>query len=168
VDLGVGDEKDDGLTVIVTIALMPNGQRLIVNVVSGHWQAPEILARLRETHRVYGSEILVESNAAQKYIVDLTRGDIPVHGLHTSARNKFSEQWGVESLAVELRNMLWIMPSGTDGQTVAEEGVALWSECLHYDPNTHTGDRLMALWLARECARRWSGSKGSKLDTQRR
>jgi hypothetical protein len=78
------------------------------------------------------------------------------------------EQWGVESLAVELRNMLWIMPSGTDGQTVAEEGVALWSECLHYDPNTHTGDRLMALWLARECARRWSGSKGSKLDTQRR
>lgn len=168
VDLGVGDEKNDGLTVIVTIALLPNGQRLVVNVVSGHWQAPEILARLRETHRIYGSEILVESNAAQKYIVDLTKGDIPVHGLHTSAKNKFSEQWGVESLAVEMRNMLWVMPSGSDGQTVPEEGIALWSECLHYDPNTHTGDRLMALWLSRECARKWAGGKSARLDTQRR
>lgn len=166
-DLGVGGKKNSGLTVLVTIAVLPDGRRLIVNIESGQWQAPEIIANLKRTRRVYNSEVLVESNGAQKYLVQLTQST-GIHGRDTNAQNKFHEQWGVESLAVELRNMLWVMPSGDDGKSVPEEGEALIKEMLHYDPEAHTGDRLMAFWLARECARLYGGSKGMRLDTQLR
>lgn len=172
VDLGVGSKSKSNLTVICTIALLPGGLRLIVNIESGRWQAPEILARLRETSRIYRSEILVESNVAQKYLVQMAQvgsGKIEnLHGRDTTAQNKFHEQWGVEALATELQNMLWVMPSGANGDSVPEEGQALISECLHYDPEEHAGDRLMAMWLARESARLWGALKAPALDTQRR
>lgn len=172
VDLGVGSKSKSNLTVICTIALLPDGRRLVVNIDSGRWQAPEILARLREVSRIYRSEILVESNVAQKYLVQMAQvgsGKIEnLHGRDTTAQNKYDEQWGVEALAVELRNMLWVMPSGLKGDAVPEEGQALISECLHYDPEDHAGDRLMAMWLARESARLWGALKAPRLDTQRR
>jgi hypothetical protein len=168
VDLAVGDKTGSARTVIFTMALMPDWRRLIVNIESGQWQAPEILERLERTYQAYKSDILVESNGAQKYIVQLSAGRIPVRGLHTGAGNKFHEQWGVESLAVEMRQKMWIMPSGVSGVDVPEDGVALKNECLHYDPALHVGDRLMAMWLARECARQWGTPRGRRLDTQRR
>lgn len=172
VDLGVGSKSKSNLTVICTIAVFPNGMRMIVNIESGRWQAPEIIARLRETSRIYRSEILVESNTAQRYLVQMAQvgaGKIEnIHGRDTTAQNKYDEQWGVEALAVEIKNMLWIMPSGDAGQAVPEEGRALINECLYYDPEGHAGDRLMAFWLAREAARLWGAIRAPSLDTQRR
>lgn len=168
VDLGVGETEQDAQTVIFTLALLPDGRRLIVNIEAGRWQAPEILERLEHTYQIYRSEILVENNGAQKYIVQLSKGRIPCRGYYTSGKRKFDEQWGVEALAVELRQMQWIMPSGASGEDVPDEGKALLSGLLHYDPLAHTSDHVMAMWLARECVRRWAGSNRGRVDTQRR
>lgn len=162
VDFGVGDKEDDALTVLFTIALLPNGQRLIVDIESGRWQAPEIIDRLRLCYRRYNSEIFVESNGAQKWISQLA--NIPVTAFHTG-KNKWSEEWGVESLAVEMRNNQWIMPSGSSGENVHPEGKAFIHGCLHYDRRTHTSDHLMAAWLARECSRKFGKPRTRHMDT---
>jgi hypothetical protein len=59
----------------------------------------------------------------------------------------------VESLAVELANAKWIIPSDEDG-TVHPEIDAWINEMLYYNPQGHTGDRLMAAWIAREYSRK--------------
>jgi hypothetical protein len=156
VDLGIGGGPENARTVIFTIALMHDTRRLIVEIESGQWQAPEIIDRLASAYRRFDSEILVENNGAQQFLLDMCEGTVPVRGFTTGAQNKFSELYGVESLAVEMRNGLWVMPSGSDGASVHDEGRAFMNECLYFDPELHTGDRLMAAWLARECLRLYS------------
>lgn len=167
VDLGVGKGPENASTVLFTVALMPDGRRLIVDIEAGRWQAPEIIDRLASVYRRYDSTILVENNGAQQFIVDMAQGKVPVVPF-TTGRNKTSEEFGVESLAVEMRNGLWIMPSGSVGEAVPAEGKAFMQECLFYDPETHTGDRLMAAWLAREAIRKYSAGRVRNLDTIRR
>lgn len=165
VDLGVGQKKENALTVLFTIALLDDWRRLVVNVEAGRWQAPEIIDRLESHYRRFNSVIFVESNGAQKFIVDMARDkSIPVEAFHTGG-NKWDPEWGVESLAVEMRNRLWVMPSGETGERVHPEGLAWQRECLNFNPTEHTGDRLMASWLAREALRKHSAPMTGRIDT---
>lgn len=68
VDLGVGQEKHHDESAIVTVALLPDKRRLVLNVESGRWQAPELVSRIAATHQRFMSKVRVESNAAQRYI----------------------------------------------------------------------------------------------------
>jgi hypothetical protein len=71
-------------------------------------------------------------------------------------QNKHHPEYGVESLAAEMAAGKWIIPCELDGSVQPE--VSLWlTEMLYYDPQGHTGDRLMASWIAREGARKGSG-----------
>ncbi len=158
VDLGIGEGEEHARTVMFTAALMQNGRRLIVDIQSGHWQFPEILDRLQLIYNRYGSHILVESNGAQKWILHGAQGRFPVHGRATGA-NKHDREFGVESLALELRNNWWVMPSGSVGEKVPDEGKAAIGEALHYNPSAHTGDRLMAWWICREAMRLHSAGR---------
>lgn len=148
-----GAEQGEGLTVIFTIAVDERARRIVVGVESGRWTAPEILTRIQSAHQRYESNVLVEDNGAQSFLVQWagTRG-IPVTPF-TTGRNKHDETYGIESLAVEMRSGLWVIPSGQDGNTLDPEVAAWVSEMLHYSPEGHTGDRLMASWFAREGAR---------------
>lgn len=165
VDLGAGTGDANALTVLFTIALMPDGRRLVVEIEAGRWQAPEIIDRLESAYRRFDSEIVVEDNGAQQFLIDMCDGRVPVRGYTTTAAKKFSEKFGVESLAVEMRNNRWILPSGSDGTGVPEEGKAWVQEALYYDPENHTGDRLMASWLAREALRKYAAPRQRTLDT---
>ena len=167
VDLGIGQGEEHARTVIFTIALLPDGRRLIVDIESGRWQAPEIVDRIASAFTRYDSTIFVENNGAQQFIVDMCQGRVPVIPF-TTGKNKHSEEFGVETLAVEIRNGWWLMPSGTSGESVPEEGKAFMTECLYYDPTTHTGDRLMAAWLAREALRKYSKPRARRLPTLHR
>lgn len=170
VDLGVGQGEENALTVLFTIAQRDDGRRMVVNIESGHWTAPEIIDRLESHYRRYDATIMVESNGAQKFIVDMALDkSIPVTAFHTGA-NKWDPEWGVESLAVEMRNMRWVLPSGSAGEIgqLDPEAQAWLRECLYFNPSEHTGDRLMASWLAREAARRFDPSPAQRVDTQRR
>ena len=60
--------------------------------------------------------------------------------------------FGIESLAAEMANGKWIIPS-LDGLPLTPEVSALIDEMLFYSPDKHTGDHLMAAWFAREGAR---------------
>lgn len=152
VDLAVQRHDAAGLTVLFTIAVHRNGDRELLNIESGRWSGPEIVTRLHDAHRRYFSVVMVENNAAQDFILQFARGAsaIPIRAF-TTGRNKAHPEFGVESIATEMCNGKWIIPSG-DGQLHPE--VDAWvQEMLYYDPKGHTGDRLMASWFSREAAR---------------
>lgn len=153
VDLGVRVKQGADLTVLCTIIVHPDETREILCVESGRWAAKEIISRIVDTHQRFGSEIIVENNAAQQYIIDFTKGStaIPVRPF-TTGKNKYHPEYGIESLATEMANSKWVIPA--NGLTPAHpELQALVTEILYYDPAAHPGDRLMAMWFAREAAR---------------
>jgi len=153
VDLGVRQKRGSDRTVLTTILVHPNEDREILWVESGRWAAREIVDRIIDTHRRYGSIIIVENNAAQQYIVDFTKdlSAVPVRPF-TTGRNKSNVEFGIESLATEMANGKWIIPS-KNGKPASRELDALVTGMLYYDPQQHTADHLMSMWFAREGAR---------------
>jgi hypothetical protein len=146
VDLGVGEGTQHGESAIFTIALLPDGRRQVLSIEAGRWQAPELLERLKATSQRFGSRLRVESNAAQMYLVQFLREAGVGVDAHNTGRNKHDPQFGIESLAVEMERGLWIVPDAPATRTWVRE-------LLAYNPAGHTGDRVMASWLAREAAR---------------
>lgn len=165
VDLSIGKKSDSDLTAIVTVAV-EGGKRLLCDVQAGRWQAPEVLTRLKATYDRFHSIVLVEDNGGQAFLAQWAQQlGIPVRPYTTTAQRKYSEHHGVESMAVELRAGQWIFPSGAQGEDVDPEVRALIREMLFYSPTAHTGDRLMALWLAREAIRNHGQPRGATMDT---
>ena len=152
VDLAVGMTSKSALTVLFTIAVDPKQRRQVLEIQSGRWTSPEIIQRIHDVHRRFKSIVLVESNAAQQYIVQFAQqgNAIPVRPFITG-RNKLNPALGVESLAAEMAAGKWIIPNHNG--KVDPETKAWMEEMLFYQPSAHTGDRLMASWIAREGAR---------------
>lgn len=153
VDLGVRRTNKSDLTVLFTIVVHPDESREVIWIESGRWAAKEIVSKIVDTHNRYGSIVIVENNQAQQFIVDFTKSEsaVPVRPFFTGS-NKAHPAFGVESLATEMANGKWIIPS-VNGRPATKELDAWVTEMLYYDPNAHTGDRLMASWFAREGSR---------------
>lgn len=163
VDLAIGKKSDSDLTVIFTIAVDERGRRIVLDIQSGRWQAPEILSRIKATHDRYDSIVTVEDNGAQNFLLQWAMDwGVPVRPF-TTGRNKYDERFGVESIAVEMMNGRWVIPSGM--KPLPAEVLAWIQEMLYYDPEAHTGDRLMASWFAREAARQFERGIQRTMDT---
>ena len=163
VDLGTGPStggrRENDPSALFTLCVHPNERREVLCCESGRWDGPEIVRRIAHTHSRYGGIMVVESNAAQMFIVQFTKdlGAIPVMPFNTGS-NKAHPEFGIESMAVEMSNGKWIVPN-VHGRTSRD--IDAWiSEMLFYSPASHTGDRLMASWIAREAAERRVGKPG--------
>lgn len=176
VDLGVKKKAGSDLTVFFTILVHPNGDREVLCVESGRWSGPEILRKLIDTYHRFDSTFMVENVAAQDFILHFTRElrAIPDNKLiaYTTGSEITHPEWGIESMAAEMASKMWIIPcqkslvsvSGT-GRVINSE-VEAWVEQMKvYDPRAHTGDRLMASFLAREAARIPPTKKGEVTGT---
>ena len=154
VDLSVASGKGGDLACIFTITILPDGTRRLLDVRSGRWTGPRILEELIDVFQRYGSVIMVESNAAQDYLAQFA-GELAALPLkkHYTGVNKRDWQWGIESIGVEFQQGKWLIPC--DENMVPSPEVAAWiQEATSYIPTEHTGDRLMASWIAREAARK--------------
>jgi hypothetical protein len=156
VDLGVKKKRRSGkasdLTVLFTVAINPRGRREMLWIESGRWSSPEIVRRIVLTQRAFKSIVVVEDNAAQDYILQwVTEKDtFPIMG-HCTGKNKTDPHFGVESMALEMAQGMWIIPSRNG---LVDPEVNEWiKEMLYYDPAKHVGDRLMASWFCREGSR---------------
>lgn len=162
VDLGIQRKDSNDLTSLFTMMVEVDGSRRPLNIQSGRWTGPDILARIEWTYRRFGSIFIVENNAAQHYIVQWARDShlaIPVHPF-TTGRNKAHPEFGVESLGAEMAGGKWRIPNV--GGRVDDE-IGEWiTELLFYDPREHVGDRVMASWFAREGARRYADFRGNR------
>lgn len=115
------------------------------------YEGPVFNLTVEEDHSYTVEEFIVHN--AQDFILQFLRATsaIPVRPF-TTGRNKVHPEFGVESLAAEMAAGRWIIPN-KDGQMHTEVD-ALVNEMLYYDPKSHTGDRLMSMWFAREAARK--------------
>lgn len=162
VDLGVGPNKQHDKTVFFTIALHKNGSREILDIESGRFKGPEIIDKLIDKVRRFGSVSMVESNAAQKYILDFAldkQKDLKVDAQATTISNKHDRDFGVESIFTEFKNVAWTIPCDETGKCNKETQDFI-DDCTYYQPPpAHTGNFLMAAWLAREASRK--GARGN-------
>jgi hypothetical protein len=156
VDLAVQQKDGADQTCFFTIAVDPMGNRSVLEIDTGRWSGPEIVARIAEKHHRFRSIVVVENNAAQDFIVQFARAgtSVPVKP-YTTGRNKAHPEHGIASISVEMQGGKWRIPN-EGGNLVGlaarmHPEVRAWvDEMLYYSPTTHTGDRLMASFFARE------------------
>lgn len=155
VDLAVQDRRSADWTAFVVILVRPNGDRELLHCEKARLKGPEIVDRIVDMHRRYHGIVMVESNAAQAYILQFVRdrSAVPVQAFVTG-RNKADPSFGVESIATEFAAGKWVIPSRGGRAPVAAEEL-IQSMLFYAPPPAHTPDDLMALWFAREAARRW-------------
>lgn len=155
VDVAISKKSSADLSCLFTILLWPDGLRQVLEVQSGRWSGPELVDRIVSVHERFGSIVVVETNAAQGFVLQWSKERVPGMPLRSfiTGRNKLSLEYGIESLASEFANAMWLIPCRSGDRLVEPEIRAWISEALDYDPRAHTGDRLMASWIAREYAR---------------
>ena len=168
VDLAVTKKTSGDETALVTVAVDSKTQtRQLLDITAGRIGGPEIVNLIIDINRRYNSLVLVESNAAQRYIKQFTneQSAVPVRAFYTG-KNKYDPAFGIESLAIEFSAGKWVLPNRGGAKSgynarMAPEIKKLINEMLSYDPQSHTGDRLQATWLAREGARLSAAPPGS-------
>lgn len=154
VDLAISKKKRADRTAFVTFKEdIETALRTILFIKSGKFTGPDIVKSIHEHNENYGSVVAVENNAAQDFIVQFAKegNNVPVLP-HTTGKVKHDPALGVESIAIELENKKWAFPN--IGGHCHPEIAALIEELLYYTPHAHTGDRLMALYFARDLARK--------------
>jgi hypothetical protein len=149
VDLAVGLKKSNDLTVFFLILVHPNGDREVLWVESGRLLAAEIMAKVVDINSRFHPVFVIENVAAQQYLVDLLQGSTAIPILpFTTGKNKVDPTFGVEAMSAQFAAGKWIIPN--HGHICHPEVQAWMDDMLGYSPLAHTGDRLMASWIANE------------------
>lgn len=152
VDLGHTKKAGSDLTAMVTIVVLDDGTRRVLDVRSGRWTGDEIAANLEHLREMFDPQFFVESNGGQNLFNDLLVDSfaIPVTGSWTG-EDKNHYQNGIEGLGHELRAAMWILPC--DNDLIPRPGIdKMIKGAKGYDPKKHPADELMAWWIARKAA----------------
>ena len=168
VDLAIGRGVKSDLSALVTWVRHPNGDLEIIGVEAGKWTADEIMRRCVSAHYRYKSDVIVESNAAQEFLVQIIakeNPEVPIRPFVTTGKKKRDPSYGLEAMGADLANAKMIIPCGKAQKEIHPEVAAWIEELLYYDPLSHAGDRLMASWIAWEAAKRSVVQEGAKLIT---
>lgn len=171
IDVAIGKGVHHDNTVFYTL-MDDEGDRVILDIQSGKFDGPEIIDIMLAKAERYNSLIMVESNAAQRYLMEFAKERSPnlrIQAHTTTKANKFNLDFGVESLFTELRNGIWVIPCDRSTARVHPETQKFIDDCLYYQPPpAHTGDRLMAAWIAREGLRQHgAGSESPSVGVNR-
>jgi hypothetical protein len=134
------------------------GKRTVLDALEARMEGPAALAVLRDWHRRLAPVTWVENNAAQEFIRQFAGAEGIATRAHTTGRNKLDPAMGVASLGVELEQGMWALPAGDERS--AGYMMRWRSQCLAFAPGQHTGDLLMASWIAREGARFGADAEG--------
>ena len=165
VDIAVGTREHHDETSLVTFEMLSDKRRRLIHIESGRWSGPQIIEELVKVHDRFGSVVIAETNSAQDFIRQFAldeRKDMRIRAHNTNPTNKYDRDFGVESMFTEMRNAAWVFPCNVQGQC-PPEFEKLFEECMFYQaPPAHTGDRLMAMWIAREGSRRGGGGRDPK------
>lgn len=171
VDVAVGESEDADNAAIATISVDGFRRRRVLDIEGGRWGGPGLLDRMYHVHRRYGGIFVVENNGVQAFVKQFAgrdpRGPLPIIPYRTGTQ-KADPRFGIEALGVEFSNGMWTIPNKAG--SVESDGLQRFVDQFDsYSPTSHTGDELMAVWLAREGAERGNrkGESGT-LDTTTR
>jgi hypothetical protein len=148
-DMGISQKPGSDLSALVTILVTPQGRRHLLGIESGRWTGNELMGRIVNCHKRYGSTVILETVAAQAFIQQFLRdqGEIPASqlvGFKTGA-GAMSLPYQATALAAELERGDWVLPAA---EPMNSEVAALCRDLLNYSPQGHCPDRLAALLIA--------------------
>jgi hypothetical protein len=161
VDLAFSERDKSDDTAFFTFCVLPSQHRLILDIEIGKWNTTVIMDKVLQKHRAYGSIVTVENNGAQRAIRDfaLKKNIAAPIKAFTTGRNKANPEYGLPSVFVEIENGAWLIPNDRHG--VVHPHVQKWIDgLLNYVPSNHTSDALMAMFFAREQARKFGMLSG--------
>ncbi len=164
VDLAIKLGEHNDLTAFFTFAVLPSGHRQILDIETGRFQGPQIVTKLIDKAKRFGSIVIVESNGAQDYLRQFVLKEdasIPIRAFTTDSK-KAHPEYGVASVFIEMANGAWLIPNDQHGD-MHPEVEAYCNFCANYVPEKHTADVLMGQYFARELAREWGVLSGGEL-----
>ena len=152
VDLAISKSDTADYTAIVTIAGLENGDIIVLDIRRGHFSPSETRNEIIDVYnRLKPYRIGIESVAYQKSMFDDLKEstNMPVVAYKTGTE-KYDPLMGVASLSIDFENDKWIFPYDKEFPKTCEMIDILSDEMLRYYPSkdVHTGDILMALWIA--------------------
>lgn len=169
VDLAMGQGEEHDSTAIFTFKVVPllsipqadkpprilRNARVLLDLEVGKFRGRSIVDKIIDKVRRFNSIVRVETNGGQEFLRQWTLDadiSVPIRAHHTGVA-KGHRITGVAGLFIELENGAWVIPCDELGNV--PPAVQVWiDECLNYRaPPAHTGDALMASYLARAQAR---------------
>ncbi len=182
VDVGASEKEAGGESAIVVLLCFPRGSvkydyppgyYQILWVEGGHWETPETHRRVHEIAHRYQCVMYVEDNGVQRFLRQFAAPPTPpgeeprrvptILPFQTGA-NKMHPVQGVVSIGVDMNAGRVGIPNV--GGAVDEQVGHLLGELRKFTPGEHTGDRLMAFWIAREGARKHAVQQGGAVDVR--
>jgi hypothetical protein len=155
IDLAISKRKESDSTAFAVIGLLDNGMKIPLYLEEAQGiSMGQTENRIQVLHQRFRPSMwIVETNgyqaALQRDMADTTA--IPIRG-YTTGGEKFDEDVGLNSLAVEFENDKWILPYDNDDQHTMDIVDRLVEGMADF-PNGHTPDILMALWFANTAMR---------------
>lgn len=150
-DLAISQSARADWTVGVTLGRDDNGNIYLLNIERGKFTPAETRNKIITQAALFKpSKIKVETVAFQEAIrrdlADTT--DLPIEG-YTTGGEKYDEYVGINSVGVLFENRKIVLPYSSD-LTEAEKKLIdqFVYECEAFGAETHTGDILVAFWLA--------------------
>ena len=179
VDLAISQKETADNTAFAVIGETKLGAKIPLWLEQGKFTFGQTQRKIIELANRYNPDIVVVENngyqeALRRDLADNT--SLPIVGYSTGGE-KYDENVGVSSIAVEFENEKWILPySDEEGTEYNKHQIDLLVEGMMNFGSGHTADILMALWFANGGLRRLnygSGEEpeygyGSKVDPFRR
>ena len=162
VDLASRLTSGSSRTCIFTVALLPDGTRVPVEVVVGHFTGPQTARLIIDRYNEWKHDLIfVENNSYQQtllqWISDLGHS-LPIEGYYTGEK-KYNLNFGVPSLAIEFQNGMWAFPDTSNHPSDCTCGFCTFLQELSEYPIGKNDDTIMAALLAKEAIRRtYSGT----------
>jgi hypothetical protein len=134
---------------IVVGFLWPDGTRVIIDVRTGRWPAPQLLAEMRKVEDLYHPLWFVEDNSVQNLFLDVWKDDprAPLARGFTTGSNKWDPTLGVEALSILFENSKIAIATDPGREGLPEEVDYLFEGLLYFSPSDHTNDAVMATWI---------------------
>lgn len=150
VDLAISKKNTADNSAIAIWGLNDKRERICLNLEFGRWSMDELKQKVVEAYHAFNPvKIRVENVAFQDMIrQELAEEGIPVEGFHTTGAKKFSEDVGINHLAMLMEQGKVIIPSKITDKSSIMRVNQLVSEMQTYTPDQHAGDVLMASWFA--------------------
>ncbi len=161
-DLAISKKDGSDDSAIAIIGRTKSGVKIPLWLDYGKWSPSEQRKMIVEMFERYPmmKKFTVESNAYQASLVrDMNEmTDLPIAGYGTGGE-KFDEDIGINSMAVEFENGKWILPYNDSSEYTRRMVDYLIGGMLGF-PGGHTNDLLMALWFANTAMRDITYGKG--------
>lgn len=166
VDLAISKKAGSDFTAITVVGRLADGRKILLYAIRRKLSPAETRRTIKEVAKQFNPDIItVESNAYQASLqMDLAdETDLPIEAYNTGGE-KYDEEVGINSLAVEFENGKWILPYAQDDlyTTTMVDHLLQGMREFSAGGDEHTEDLLMSLWFANGGLRRLHGNNRKK------